>query len=48
MKPEEVRRKIQKCKTQRLTALDLSNKWKPSYGYGDMLTAIPAEIFDFT
>jgi hypothetical protein len=44
MKPEEVRRRIEECKEQRLTALDLNNFGAPDK---EKLTAIPAEVFDF-
>ena len=46
MKPEEVRRRIEECKEQRLKRLDLSN-WNTYISNEEKLTAIPAEIFDF-
>ena len=46
MKPEEVRRRIEECKEQRLTTLDLSN-WNTYISNEEKLTAIPSEIFDF-
>jgi GTPase SAR1 family protein len=45
MRPNEVRRRIQECKKQRLTKLDLGNDWNTPDE--EKLTAIPAEIFDF-
>ena len=44
MKPEEVRRRIEECKEQRLTELDLSNQRDTPDE--EKLTAIPAEVFD--
>jgi small GTP-binding protein len=44
MTPDEVRRRIEECKEQRLTALDLNNFGAPDK---EKLTAIPAEVFDF-
>ena len=46
MKPEEVRRRIEECKEQRLTTLDLSN-WNTYFSNEEKLTAIPSEIFNF-
>jgi hypothetical protein len=45
MKPEEVRRRIEECKEQRLTALDLSHSWNTPDDKN--LTAIPDEVLDF-
>ena len=45
MKPEEVRRRIEECKEQRLTELDLSSYLNTPDK--KKLTAIPAEVFDF-
>ncbi|MEB3191813.1 MAG: COR domain-containing protein [Snowella sp.] len=45
MKAEEVRRRIEECKEQRLTELDLSNDWNTPDE--EKLKAIPDEIFDF-
>jgi Leucine-rich repeat (LRR) protein len=45
MKPEEVRRRIQECKEQRLTELDLSTYWNAPDK--EKLNAILDEVFDF-
>ena len=47
MKPEEVRRRIEECKEQRLTTLDLSN-WNTYVSNEEKLMTIPPEIFDFS
>jgi internalin A len=43
MKPEEVRRRIEECKKQRLTELNLSDWNAPGE---EKLTAIPVEVFE--
>jgi hypothetical protein len=44
MRPKEVHRRIEECKEQRFTTLDLSNDWNTPDE--EKLKAIPAEVFE--